>query len=75
MKNLFPTQSALAALRNRQVWERVLKNKIPRQGTEMLIVISLSSLLVLLKNKIPRQGTEIVSNNKLLMGVLLTIEK
>ena len=58
MKNLFPTQSALAVLRNRQVWERVLKNKIPRQGTETSSTQSVSFKYCSLKNKIPRQGTE-----------------
>ena len=58
MKNLFPTQSALAALRNRQVWERVLKNKIPRQGTETFKHRFTSLFCERLKNKIPRQGTE-----------------
>ena len=58
MKNLFPTQSALAALRNRQVWERVLKNKIPRQGTETISALYCQYYKCILKNKIPRQGTE-----------------
>ena len=58
MKNLFPTQSALAALRNRLVWERELKNKIPRQGTETIYSTFSNVPHLRLKNKIPRQGTE-----------------
>ena len=58
MKNLFPTQSALAVLRNRQVWESVLKNKIPRQGTETVSYNNSIVIIIQLKNKIPRQGTE-----------------